>query len=87
LLFHNNSFNAPRLNGDNKIVQEKEGQKNMGQSRHFKSGQKAPNNGVYVEIGDTESNVNNPKKIKLKAGDRFPETSNDERVWTYQHKP
>ena len=31
--------------------------------------------------------VNNPKKIKLKAGDAFPETSNDERVWTYQRKP
>jgi hypothetical protein len=27
LLFHNNSFNAPRLNGNNKNVQEKEGQK------------------------------------------------------------
>jgi hypothetical protein len=59
----------------------------MGQSHQFKSGQRAPNNGVYVEIGDTESNVNNPKKIRLKAGDRFPENSNDERVWTYQHKP
>jgi hypothetical protein len=82
----NYSFNVPRVNGNNKNVQEKEGLI-MGQSHQFKSGQKAPNNGVYVEIGDTESNVNNPKKIRLKAGDRFPETSNDERVWTYQHKP
>jgi hypothetical protein len=59
----------------------------MGQNRQFKSGQRAPNNGVYIEIGDTGDNVNNPKKIKLKAGDRFPETSNDERIWTYQRKP
>ncbi|WP_413302076.1 YjzC family protein [Bacillus sp. 1P10SD] len=59
----------------------------MGQNHQFKSGKKAPNNGIYIEVGDTGSTVNNPKKIKLKAGDRFPETSNDERVWTYQRKP
>ncbi|WP_163101593.1 YjzC family protein [Peribacillus alkalitolerans] len=58
----------------------------MGQSHQFRSGQKAPNNGYYVEVGDTNSNVNNPKKIKLKAGDPFPETSNDKRHWTYQPK-
>ena len=59
----------------------------MGQKRHFKNGQKAPNNGYYVEIGETGSMVVNPKKIHLKAGDRFPETSNHNRSWTYQRKP
>ncbi|WP_042455395.1 YjzC family protein [Neobacillus dielmonensis] len=59
----------------------------MGQNRQFRSGQKAPNNGIYVEIGDTGSPVVNPKRLKLKAGDRFPETSNDERLWTYARKP
>jgi YjzC-like protein len=59
----------------------------MGQNRQFKSGKKAPNNGVYLEVGETGDNVLNPKKIKLKAGDSFPETSNDKRVWTYQRKP
>lgn len=59
----------------------------MGQNRQFKPGNKAPNNGVYIEVGDTGDNVLNPKKIKLKAGDPFPENSNDERVWTYQRKP
>jgi hypothetical protein len=59
----------------------------MGQSHQFKSGKKAPNNGIYIEVGDTGDNVTNPKMIKLKAGDPFPETSNDERVWTYQRKP
>jgi hypothetical protein len=29
----------------------------------------------------------NPQKIKLKAGDAFPESSNHNRVWTYQRKP
>ncbi len=59
----------------------------MGQNRQFKSGQKAPNNGIYIEIGETGSTVVNPKRLKLKAGDAFPETSNDKRVWTYQRKP
>ena len=59
----------------------------MGQNHQFSSGKKAPNNGYYIEVGDSGSNVTNPKKIKLKAGDPFPETSNDERVWTYVRKP
>jgi YjzC-like protein len=58
----------------------------MGQNRHFRPGQKAPNNGVYVEIGETGNNVNNPKQVRLEAGDRFPETSNDDRLWTYKNK-
>ena len=44
----------------------------MGQSRQFRPGQKAPNNGIYIEIGDTGSTVNNPKRLKMKAGDAFP---------------
>jgi hypothetical protein len=59
----------------------------MGQNHQFKPGQKAPNNGIYVEIGETGSTVVNPMKLKLSAGDRFPETSNDDRVWTYKRKP
>ncbi|QPC46057.1 YjzC family protein [Mangrovibacillus cuniculi] len=58
----------------------------MGQAHQFKSGQKAPNNGMYVEIGETGSMVQHPKQVKLRAGDRFPETSNDDRVWTYKPK-
>jgi hypothetical protein len=58
----------------------------MGQSRQFTPGQKAPNNGVYIEIGETGSNVMNPKRIKLKAGDAFPENSNHNRKWSYASK-
>jgi len=65
---------------------KEKGGKDMGQNRQFRPGQKAPNNGVYIEIGDTGSNVNNPKQIHLQAGDRFPETSNDDRLWTYKNK-
>lgn len=59
----------------------------MGQSRQFRAGQKAPNNGVYIEIGEEGDGVMNPKMIKLKAGDRFPENSNHNRKWTYKRKP
>ncbi len=58
----------------------------MGQNRQFKPGHKAPNNGYYVEIGETGSMVNDPQKIELKAGDTFPHTTNDNRVWTYHRK-
>jgi hypothetical protein len=58
----------------------------MGQSRQFRPGQKAPNNGIYIEIGETGSGVMNPKKVKLKAGDRFPENSNHNRYWSYMPK-
>lgn len=58
----------------------------MGQSRQFTAGQKAPNNGVYIEIGETGSNVMNPQKIRLKAGDTFPENSNHNRKWSYAPK-
>jgi hypothetical protein len=59
----------------------------MGQRHQFRPGEQAPNNGTYIEIGETGSNVKNPKKIKLKAGDEFPETSNHNRHWTYMRKP
>ena len=59
----------------------------MGQNRQFKPGQKAPNNGIYIEIGETGSTVNNPQRLKLRAGDVFPENSNHNRIWTYQRKP
>ncbi|MDJ1631967.1 YjzC family protein [Bacillus velezensis] len=52
----------------------------------FRPGQKAPNNGVYVEIGETGSMVKNPQKIKH-SGRNVPETSNHNRLWTYQRKP
>ncbi|WP_110929077.1 YjzC family protein [Bacillus massiliglaciei] len=59
----------------------------MGQSRQFHAGQKAPNNGIYVEIGETGSMVAEPKQVKLSAGDTFPENSNHNRLWTYKRKP
>jgi hypothetical protein len=65
---------------------EKEGWP-LGQSHQFVPGQKAPNNGIYVEIGETGSMVQHPREIKLTAGDEFPETANHNRKWTYKRKP
>lgn len=59
----------------------------MGQRHQFKHGDKAPNNGFYVEIGETGSMVKGPKQIHLDAGDSFPSNSNKDRVWTYKRKP
>lgn len=59
----------------------------MGQSRQFRAGDKAPNNGVYIEIGETGSMVNDPQQVKLEAGDQFPENTNHNRLWTYKPKP
>ncbi|MFC0272004.1 YjzC family protein [Metabacillus herbersteinensis] len=59
----------------------------MGQQHRFRPGQKAPNNGTYIEIGESGSTVNNPQKLTLQAGDRFPETANHNRQWTYTRKP
>ncbi|KGX87737.1 YjzC family protein [Pontibacillus litoralis] len=59
----------------------------MGQRHQFKHGEKAPNNGVYVEIGETGSMVQNPQQIHLEAGKVFPPNTNKDRVWTYKRKP
>lgn len=56
----------------------------MGENRHFRPGYKAPNDGVYIEIGETGSSVVNPKQVRLRAGQRFPETSNHNRLWTFK---
>lgn len=58
----------------------------MGQRHQFKHGDKAPNNGIYVEIGETGSMVQDPRQIHLQAGDNFPANSNKDRVWTYKRK-
>ncbi|QFT88356.1 hypothetical protein FIU87_06850 [Bacillus sp. THAF10] len=59
----------------------------MGQNQQFKAGQKAPNNGIYLEIGETGSGVKNPQKIHMKAGDTFPENSNHNRLWAKKRRP
>jgi len=55
----------------------------MGEWSEFNPGDRAPNDGVYIEVGEAafHMNVNNPKRVTLRAGQRFPETSNHNRKW------
>jgi len=58
-----------------------------GENRQFTPGQKAPNNGIYIEIGETGGMVKDPKQIELRAGEQFPECSNQNRKWSREPKP
>ncbi|MFD0871800.1 Uncharacterised protein [Chlamydia abortus] len=55
----------------------------MGEQTEFNTGDKAPNDGEYIEIGENDFHmgINNPKIISLKKGERFPEPSNHNRKW------
>ncbi|ANE46040.1 hypothetical protein SY83_06785 [Paenibacillus swuensis] len=55
----------------------------MGEQSLFEPGQKAPNNGIYYEVGedDFHMNINNPKQVELSKGDKFPELTNHNRKW------
>ncbi|WP_028608675.1 YjzC family protein [Paenibacillus harenae] len=55
----------------------------MGEWTTFVAGDRAPNDGTYIEHGDNSFHmgVKNPKKIQLSKGERFPETTNHERRW------
>lgn len=55
----------------------------MGEQSEFEPGQKAPNDGVYMEVGEDQFHmgIKNPQIIDLKRGDRFPDTRNHNRKW------
>lgn len=55
----------------------------LGERTQFNPGDKVPNDGVYIEIGENDHimGINDPQRIELKAGQRFPETSNHNRKW------
>lgn len=59
----------------------------MGEWTEFRPGDRAPNDGTYIEIGENSYHmgVTNPQKVHLAKGDRFPETSNDGRKWKRLH--
>ncbi len=61
----------------------------MGQRNQFEPGDKAPNNGVYIETSEVNypipTGISDPQEIKLKRGETFPETKNQNRKWTYKN--
>ncbi len=56
----------------------------MGEKTEFRPGETAPNTADYVEIGENDRimGIQHPRRIRLSAGDRFPDTSNHNRKWT-----
>lgn len=60
----------------------------MGERTQLRSGDRAPNDGVYVEVGENafHMGIEDPKKVKLKKGERLPENTNDGRVWVLERK-
>ncbi len=61
----------------------------MGERTEFNAGDKAPNSGEYIEIGEKSFHmgINNPKIVTLEKGDTFPETSNHNRKWKRKSQP
>ncbi|RAP74260.1 YjzC family protein [Paenibacillus montanisoli] len=59
----------------------------MGEWTEFREGDRAPNDGMYIEIGEASFHmgVNKPQKIQLKKGDKFPALSNKDRKWKRFH--
>ncbi|GAC41725.1 YjzC family protein [Paenibacillus popilliae] len=55
----------------------------MGERTEFEPGDKAPNDGIYMEVGEASfhTEIQDPKLIRLKKGDAFPETTNKDRKW------
>ncbi|EOS53660.1 YjzC family protein [Paenibacillus barengoltzii] len=61
----------------------------MGEQTEFEEGMRAPNPGVYVEVGEARSfhtQIKDPKRITLNRGDKFPETTNKNRKWKKEEK-
>lgn len=60
----------------------------MGEHTEFRPGDKAPKNGHYMEFGEIgiDTPILDPKHVKLQKGDRFPNTSNQNRKWKMKDK-
>jgi hypothetical protein len=57
----------------------------LGEKTQFTIGDKAPNDGKYIEIGEDaiHMGINDPQIVTLKKGDPFPDTSNHNRKWKH----
>jgi len=58
----------------------------MGERTQFEPGDRAPNDGVYIEVSESRHTGSLPDlhMIRLQQGDRFPETQNKDRKWTHK---
>lgn len=60
----------------------------MGERSQFEPGDRAPNDGEYIEIGERafHMGIENPKHVYLQKGERFPDTTNEDRKWTLKRR-
>ncbi|MDR0267889.1 YjzC family protein [Paenibacillus sp.] len=60
----------------------------MGEKTEFRSGEKAPNAGVYMEVGEASfhTEIQDPKMITLERGETFPKNTNKDRKWKKKTK-
>ncbi|TKH46054.1 YjzC family protein [Paenibacillus sp. FSL R10-2782] len=60
----------------------------MGEKTEFEPGDKVPNDGVYMEVGEKSfhTEIQNPQSVTLERGDSFPETTNHNRKWKKKTK-
>ncbi|MMZ65209.1 hypothetical protein D1872_275990 [compost metagenome] len=60
----------------------------MGEKTEFVPGDKVPNDGVYMEVGEKSfhTEIQNPQQITLERGDSFPKTTNYNRKWKKKTK-
>jgi hypothetical protein len=76
---------APPANnmGSIQIKRRNGGAAFMGEWTEFDAGHSAPNDGWYMEVGDNDHimGINDPRKIYLRKGEKFPEPSNHRRKW------
>lgn len=61
----------------------------MGEFTTFNQGDRAPNDGTYVEVGVNafHMGVEDPQRVTLRKGERFPQNTNHERKWKRAPKP
>lgn len=64
------------------------GDANMGERTRFEAGDRAPNDGEYIEIGEHafHMGIENPRHVYLEKGDRFPVNSKQDRKWTLMRR-
>lgn len=60
----------------------------MAQQTRFHEGDKAPNDGVYVEVGENDHHmgIQNPRRVELKKGEKLPGNANHERKWVLERE-
>lgn len=58
----------------------------MGERTQFDPGEKAPNDGLYVQVSESRhtGSVADSQVIRLRQGDPFPKTANKDRKWTHK---